>query len=214
MKYNYDNIIGVRYGKSVVISFAPKKSNGAFRFLCKCDCGNIFNVLGFLLITGKKDRCKKCVVSANRNNFGLTKTKEYISWAKMRERCKEVDTEKSKYYKEKGVSVCDRWNGVDGFKLFLQDVGYAPSPKHTIDRYPNKNGNYEPSNVRWATHAEQCRNRNSNVVLEYNGQSKTATEWEIEYGLNRTIILQRIKRGWTVEAAITTPAKNKKIKLA
>ena len=78
-------------------------------------------------------------------------SKEYRAWTQMRRRCK-----KHPHYVSRGISVCEQWKQ---FSAFLVDVGRAPSPKHTLDRYPNPAGNYEPGNVRWATMLEQSHNR-------------------------------------------------------
>lgn len=57
---------------------------------------------------------------------------------------------------EKGIRVCDRW--ISNFLNFLEDMGTLPSPDHSIDRKDNDKG-YEPGNCRWATQAEQSKNR-------------------------------------------------------
>lgn len=66
-------------------------------------------------------------------------------------------------YGGRGIKVCDRWrygeNGKSGYKCFLEDVGSRPSPQHSLDRYPNPDGNYKPGNVRWATSEQQAHNR-------------------------------------------------------
>jgi hypothetical protein len=89
---------------------------------------------------------------------GYTKTPTYGSWQNMRTRCENPKSTQWKWYGALGVKVCDRWKT---FGLFLQDMGERPSPSHTLDRYPNNTGDYEPGNVRWATKTEQCRNRKS-----------------------------------------------------
>jgi hypothetical protein len=83
---------------------------------------------------------------------GGVRSKEYQTWIGMRLRCKQKP-----HYVRRGIKVCDRWNL--SFAAFLRDVGRAPSVEHTLDRYPNPNGNYEPGNVRWATMLEQRHNR-------------------------------------------------------
>jgi hypothetical protein len=87
----------------------------------------------------------------------------------MRTRCENPKATQFKWYGGKGVTVCDRWKS---FELFIADVGERPSIKHTLDRYPNTSGNYEPDNVRWATHTQQCRNRvSSKAVVRSDGVS-------------------------------------------
>lgn len=74
----------------------------------------------------------------------------------MRRRCMDPKNIKYHLYGGLGVKVCKRWQD---FAVFLQDMGMPPTPKHSLDRYPNPSGNYEPGNVRWATAMEQRRNR-------------------------------------------------------
>lgn len=81
---------------------------------------------------------------------------EYVTWVTMRQRCNNPNHHKYPRYGGRGVVVCERWNE---FANFLTDMGPKPSPKHSIDRYPNPAGNYEPGNCRWATATEQNRNR-------------------------------------------------------
>lgn len=77
-------------------------------------------------------------------------------WSMMKQRCNNPKHTYYYLYGARGVRVCDRWLS---FENFVRDMGERPSPKHTIDRYPNKKGNYEPGNVRWALPAEQNKNK-------------------------------------------------------
>lgn len=82
----------------------------------------------------------------------------YVSWYNMLTRCRNPRATKFRYYGGRGVCIDPRWLE---FSAFLADMGERPSRKHTLDRYPNGDGNYEPGNCRWATQSEQCRNRRS-----------------------------------------------------
>jgi hypothetical protein len=105
-------------------------------------------------------------------------------------------------YGGRGIIVCDRWLGADGYKNFLADVGKRPSPKHTLDRR-NNNGNYEPGNCSWATAAVQCRNRRNNRIIAYKGKTLCAADWAEELGINRKTLYTRLRQGWPVERALT-----------
>lgn len=96
-------------------------------------------------------------------NSGLYKS-EYRSWHGMKQRCHNSANKGYPNYGGRGITVCPRWLGDDGFKHFLADVGPKPSSLHSIDRFPDNDGNYEPGNVRWATAAEQNQNRRGCVL--------------------------------------------------
>lgn len=104
-------------------------------------------------------------------------------------------------YGGRGISVCDRWSE---YLSFLADMGRRPSPQHSIDRIDN-NGNYEPGNCRWATASEQRNNCRQNHVLEFNGRRMTMKQWADVVGLRLGTISERLRRGWSVEDALTKP---------
>lgn len=91
-------------------------------------------------------------------------TPSYKAWQSIKQRCLNPKTKGFESYGGRGIMICDRW--LESFENFLADVGERPSLLHSIDRFPNNDGNYEPGNVRWATRAEQQRNRR-NTVLEH-----------------------------------------------
>lgn len=90
---------------------------------------------------------------------GLIHTPEYVAWYAMKDRCLNPNSSNYAYWGGRGVGVYAPW--VDDFTLFNAYVGPKPTPSHSLDRFPDKNGNYEPGNVRWATKLEQTQNRNS-----------------------------------------------------
>jgi len=121
----------------------------------------------------------------------------------MRKRCYQKNSTKFYLYGAQGITVCTSW--LNSFTAFLADMGSKPTPQHTIDRYPNNDGNYEPDNCRWATPREQANNRRSNITLEYNGERKTLAEWVCQLGLGRNIIRRRLKKGWPIALALLSP---------
>jgi hypothetical protein len=128
-------------------------------------------------------------------------TPEYKSWAHMKARCNSETNHKYHLYGARGIKVCDRW--LNNFENFLADMGQKPSPLHTIDRIDN-NGNYEPSNCRWATKKEQGRNTRTNLLITHNGKTMTLIEWSELSGVNKITLRNRISLyGWSVEKALT-----------
>lgn len=133
---------------------------------------------------------------------------EYRVWTSMVQRCTNPARKHYDRYGGRGIRVCERWLGEGGFERFLADVGPRPSGE-TLDRFPNRDGNYEPGNVRWATPTEQNRNRSSNRLLEYAGATLTVTELAERAGINVHTVMNRMDRfGWSVERALTTPARH------
>jgi hypothetical protein len=101
-------------------------------------------------------------------------TKEYRAWRAIKSRCSNPKTPLYKYYGAIGIRVCLRWT--KSYDSFLNDMGRAPSPKHSIDRRNNK-GNYTPKNCRWATDIEQQNNRNCTIKIKHLGKTKSLSEW-------------------------------------
>ena len=129
------------------------------------------------------------------------KTKLYSLWQTMKCRCHCPTHVAYLEYGGRGIVVCHRWR--NSFEAFVQDIGPRPSPKHSLDRYPNPNGSYEPGNVRWATPGEQARNRKSNRVYTHAGKTQCLMDWSLEVGVNYHTIVGRLDRGWPFEEAIS-----------
>lgn len=136
------------------------------------------------------------------------RSKEHIAWVSMRRRCSEPTAREYTHYGARGIKVCDRWS--ESFQNFLDDMGRAPSKMHSIDR-KDVDGNYEPSNCRWASPKEQANNKRNTIRATYNGQTKSVVEWCEQLKIvHRRLAYVRIKdMGWDPVLAITTPAKNR-----
>lgn len=124
----------------------------------------------------------------------------YNSWQNMKDRCRNPKEKSFPRYGGRGIAVCQRW--IESFDNFLADMGPRPSPRHSIDRYPNNNGNYEPNNCRWATPEQQAQNRRNNVTVSFNGKEQCISKWAKELGMPRATLNKRLKNGWRVDEAL------------
>lgn len=185
---------GLSFGRLLVNHQIPSR-NGKVFWLCNCICGKSTNVSTTDLRSGHTKSCgclSKEIAKERQTTHGKRYIPEYRTWCKMKERCYNKADINYHYYGERGIKICDRW--IQSFQFFYDDMGNRPTPLHSIDRLDN-NGNYEPSNCRWATPIEQCRNRRSSRVLEYNGVSKTLIEWANELNVSSANILKHLSNG-------------------
>lgn len=127
---------------------------------------------------------------------------EYRAWVSIKSRCLNPKVSSFKDYGARGITICDEWK--NDFSAFYRCVGARPSSKHSIDRYPNNDGNYEPGNVRWATDEEQQANRRNTAWVTLAGERVPLTEACRRLDLNYNAVWMRISRGATPEQAIAS----------
>ncbi len=162
------DLSGRRFGKLVVERMADKKLNGRIAWVCKCDCGNETVVTATNLVSGATKSCgciRKENTAALRKAHGNSKTRLYHVWLGMRDRCTNPQHISYPFYGGRGIKICSEWDSFSCFKEWAMANGYdcyAKRGKCTIDRI-NVDGNYEPSNCRWVSMAEQNQNRRTNV---------------------------------------------------
>jgi hypothetical protein len=202
------NLEGQRFGRLVAQSNTGSL-NGQRVWLCACDCGNAVSVRATALKSGNTSSCgcfrredAKARFTRHDGKPNGRPTPEYAAWSLMRDRCNNPKNQSYAYYGGRGITVSPRWND---FPTFLADMGARPTKLHTLDRYPNQDGNYEPENCRWATRKEQSRNRAYCKRVTWDGKERLLWELAEERGIKLEIVHHRLHRGWTLERTLTQP---------
>jgi hypothetical protein len=153
------DLTGQKFGRLTATRFSHT-ANMKANWECTCECGSTVVVPAYGLKRKSTQSCgclHKEILLQNNTKHGLRYTPEYSSWCSMKSRCLGGTSGHYKqYYVARGITVCDRW--IDSFENFYADMGPKPSPTHSLDRI-NNDGNYEPSNCRWADKATQSRNQ-------------------------------------------------------
>lgn len=124
----------------------------------------------------------------------------YNSWCKMRQRCTNSNRDDYKHYGAKGIKVCKEWNS---FEIFIKDMGYPPSKKHTLERINNFKG-YFPWNCKWATRMDQMQNTRTTSRIKFNGKKQSLSMWARELKIPMSTLYSRLNRSkMSVEEAFT-----------
>ena len=204
-----NNLTGRKFNMLLVIQESSPKinPNGSKTRMweCVCDCGAVKNVRHSELTRGGTKSCGCIKPHATRlanSTHGLTKTPEYKTWVKMKERCNNPRAIRYLRYGGRGIKVCVEWES--SFEQFLSDMGKKPTPRHSIERKNNDEG-YSKDNCIWATGSQQARNRSSSRFLEIGGISKTLAEWSEISGIGYGTIQLRLKAGRTAKSSVFDP---------
>lgn len=185
---------GLTVGKLTVIKRVGNTKYGQPLWECKCDCGNIAFVSGQHL---REQRVKSCGCL---RKHGMSQTRLYRIWSNMKTRCENPKRKDYKRYGQRGIEVCSDWSDFSIFYAWAINNGYKEGL--TLDRI-DVNGNYEPSNCRWATVKEQSNNRTNNHLIAYNGETKTIAQWAEERNINHDTLYSRINRmNWDIGRAL------------
>ena len=132
----------------------------------------------------------------------MKNTPEYEAWAGMKKRCLNPNFKSYNSYGGRGIKICQTWQ--NSFEQFYKDMGPRPSFEHSVDRIDN-NGDYTPNNCRWATRSEQSRNKSVTRLISFKGKTQCLTDWAKEKGLSKDVLWRRLKAGWSIERALTSP---------
>lgn len=177
-------------------------------YVCRCECGAEKSLRGTNLRCGAIRSCG-CLsrelareripkLSAFNTKHGLHKSRAYMAWNGMRDRCRNPNHRYFSHYGGRGIYVCDRWQS---FENFFADMGHPP-PNHTLERRDN-DGPYSPDNCYWATRQEQSNNRRANRRITAFGATRTIAEWSRLTGIHHNTLTKRIEIGMAPEAALS-----------
>jgi hypothetical protein len=200
-------VVGDVFDRLTVVQFLG--SNGHKReVLCLCSCGLRKVVFDSDLRTGHVTSCG-CFRRERTGNLqrkhgqgGTKRTSLYRAWESMHRRCNDATRYPS--YGGRGIRVCDEWKSFEAFRDHMDKV-VGPRPDHgSLDRIDN-DGNYEPGNVRWADPKIQTRNRSSARFFTLDGVTRCLVEWAELADVSSSVILARIRHGWNLRDALTTP---------
>lgn len=199
---------GQRYGRLTVVKWIPfdERKNKRNLWLCKCDCGNYIETNTGKLKTGHTQSCG-CLKDENKNKIGdLNKKyahfgdkKLYGVYKAMIERCYNQDNPRYKNYGGRDIKVCDEWLGEFGYDKFAEwALSSGREEGLTLDRI-DVNGDYEPKNCRWITNQEQQYNKRTNILAEYDGETRPLKYWARELSIPYTTLHAWFKNGMSIE---------------
>lgn len=197
-------LIGKRFGRLLVLKRVENNKHKKIRYLCVCDCGNNTKSLASDLVKGYSTSCGCYRIEQNLKahiTHGLSKHPLYKIWIGIKERCYNHKYKCYHNYGGRGISMCKEWIG--DFVLFYNwCIENGWKRRMEIDRFPNNDGNYEPSNCRIATSKQNCNNRRGNVYATIDGVTKTPSEWADITGIKQASIRNRISEGFTGKRAV------------
>jgi hypothetical protein len=198
-----EDLTGQSFGGWTVQRYAG--SGGESFWKCLCVCGHMRDVRRseLLRLASSSPTCNGHWTSRRQSKtHGLSQAPEYHVWWNMLSRCENPKAQEYPRYGTRGITVCAAWHD---FMAFYTDMGPRPSARHSIDRYPDPNGHYGPENCRWATPAEQNRNMRKTILLTHNGVTLCMKDWAAAAGMPYATLDYRLKHGWLLEDALTTP---------
>lgn len=203
---NIKDITGLTFGRLTILGYVGSNGNNS-QWLCQCNCENkTYKVVPANQLKGNKScGCISKEISENSKKFGVNHPL-YSIWLGIKQRCFNPKAKHYLRYGGRGITVCNKW--VNSFESFVKDVGPRPTLEHSLDRYTDQNGNYEPGNTRWATKKEQSRNMSNNHLITHNNKTQCISAWAEELNMRPDVLQHRVYTlGWSWAKALDTSVK-------
>ena len=203
---SFKDLTGKKFGKLTVICKEYTDKNRNIYWKCKCECGNTAIVRGSALKNGNTKSCGCLIYESKNVKHGMQHTRLYSIWSGIKSRCYTKTNPAYDRYGGRGISMCDEWR-----RDFMVFYNWATANGYTkglsIDRI-DVNGNYEPSNCRWATAKEQSDNKRCNILITLGNETLDLQQWCDKIGIKRSTVNTRVRMcGWSYEQALTTPVR-------
>lgn len=211
--YNHEDLTGQIFGRLKVIEYVGSRKIGNQTYgywKCRCTCGNEVEVSTHALKSGNTKSCG-CLIRENlkaRGSKGIYYDELRGKYRGMIDRCYNTGNQYYNTYGGRGIIVCDRWLGEDGFNNFYSDMVNGFEPGLTIDRI-DVNGPYSPDNCRWLDRKGQNYNKRNNIYMDYYGKKICLAELAEKFSpirnINSSTLSSRLNAGYTVQEALNKP---------
>lgn len=208
---NLPNLIGCVFGRLTVIEYLGIGNHRWRYWECLCTCGNKIRLASLFLNSGHTKSCGCLRIESSRKSLtthGKSNMPEYEVYITMKKRCYNKKHISYKDYGGRGITVCDKW--LNSFTEFLSDMGNRPGKHYSIDRI-NNNGNYTPTNCRWATKKEQNSNTRRNNWIEYNGEKMILADWARKIKIRQSRLGLLLRKGISFSEIINNYKNGKQI---
>lgn len=198
------DLTGQKFGRLTVMGKYGKNKSGSINWICKCSCGGEKIVSSSGLRHGGTQSCgclqKELIGNVNKSH-GKSKTRLYKIWKHMKERCYKENLLIYENYGGRGIIMCEEWKN-DSMSFYNWAMANGYSDNLSIDRI-DVNGNYEPSNCRWADRKTQNNNRRNCRSITYNGETHTISEWAEMLNIENEVLRRRIVvDNWDIDKAM------------
>lgn len=218
--YIQEDLTGMKFGYLTVLEYKPykNKNNRTIpKWLCRCDCGKLTEVIKHNLINGHTVSCG-CARNIRKVKHNMSKTRFHAIWCGMKNRCNNKNVKAYPNYGGRGIKVCEEWYDFknfmnDMYSSYLEHIDKFGEKETTLDRIDN-NKEYSKNNCKWSTNKEQSLNRRSNKKYMINGELLTAFEISKKYNMTYSTVMHRLHRGWSMERIINQKPRKRRVSYA